>query len=190
MASVLIAGGGTYYALAKSGQDPEPVPQSATEQAGTSIMTFSYPWQPDDLRVAKDDAAVVVQGTVKEVLPAVWTTPDNTPPADARQAYEQATAHIRTPIRLSVERRFKGNNIPDDLILSTYGGTLGSTTVLTESNDLLKPGTRVVLFLKDQPSFANVQSSLQPTLILVVDGDVARGPISNVPLSRLVSELE
>ncbi|MBI2916979.1 MAG: hypothetical protein HYY01_03210 [Chloroflexi bacterium] len=194
LVSALLIAGSTYYAyyVLRASTSTHGAGAGATS-IGSMTGVFSYPWQPKDgveVKSAAQDAVIVAVAVVREVLPATWTTPDGSQPADVRDAFEKASAHIRTPIRMSVERVLKGDRVGDSLVISVYGGRADGTVVTTSDLDPLKPGVRVLLFLEELPRFSNPPSRLYPALTYVVDGEVAHGPMFDVPLADLIAQLK
>lgn len=188
LASVLLVAGSTYYVFR-----PARLPAETLNPAsrGSSVMSvYGYPWQPERLDLVAQDASLVVEGVIDEVLPPVWTTSDGAAPGDIRRAFEQASAHIRTPFRLSVDRAFKGSGVPRTLVFSVYGGAVGESIVTTDELERLKRGSKVIMFLKEHPKFPNVSSRFSPNLFFVIDGDVAHGPTRDVPVPDIVRQLQ
>lgn len=186
--SMVIAVGGTLYVL----QRERDAAASTPARIGASI--FAYPGQPDDWAVWARDVDLVVQGTVTEVLPPVWTTPDGHPPASPEE--RDPLVHIRTPMRLSVERVFKGAAVGNSLVFSVVGGRIGDTEwrMMEGTQGSYQVGDRVILLLRQakpgQPAALAADSGLFPSIGLVIEGDMARGPVKRVPLSRVIRQLE
>jgi hypothetical protein len=191
--SFLLVGGLTYYILS-SGSSP----QASNTDTSPSIEPFEpgtqrilgTSFQPEDLNALKSQSVVVVMGTVTEVLPSVWTTNDGVVPSDIRQTFEKASAHIRTPFRLAVERVYKANEVPSILEFSVYGGTTKDFNLISEDLERLKAGATVIMFMREHPQFTNVSSRLYPNLFFVVEGNVASGPVRDIPLSELESQIQ
>ncbi|MGH7964031.1 MAG: hypothetical protein ACRERD_19795, partial [Candidatus Binatia bacterium] len=129
-------------------------------------------------------ADIVVEGVIEELLPATWTTPNGHAPTTVHEEAIKLTQQnpliqIRTPIRLRVERMFKGETerIGNELGFSVVGGRVGDVAVVNETTlPLFKPGTRIVAFLHigepDSPAALAYPSALWPSRFLIVEGAV------------------
>ncbi len=189
--SILIAAAGTYYVLE---QHPVPAaPTSPTGQQPAHVMTIHhYPGQPETWTALTQDADVVVEGVVERVLPARWTTPDGNAPTTLYQS--DSAVHIRTPVRLRVTRVFKGQPVPASLVFSFLGGQVGDATWASEEQEIYQPGTRLLVFLyRGQVGSPPAQidpGALFPSIPLVIEGDVAHGPIKDIPVADLVQQIQ
>jgi hypothetical protein len=81
----------------------------------------------------------------------------------------------------------------EEIVFSVVGGRVGDTAVLTEDLDTYKSGRRIIVFLfkgpPGNPAATVHPSGLYPSTPLVIEGSVARGPVRNVPLAELISQL-
>lgn len=179
---------GSYYVLLKRG--------AISSQAGSNpsniVAVDSYPVQPDNWTLEADRVDIVVEGIVKEVLPAKWTTPDGKP-ASARAQGHNPSYQIRTPVRIDVQRAFKGAQPGRSLVFSFNGGRVDTATVVSENSDLYKPGARLLLFLNrgqpGTPAHVAHPSGLWTSMAFAVDDGVLHGPIEDVPVSEVVTQL-
>lgn len=188
--SLLIAASGTYYALAH-----RPMPAVPAQQMGgqathlTSI--HAYTGQPDTWTALTQDADVVVEGIVERMLPARWTTPDGAAPKTPQRT--DPTVHIRTPVRLTVTRVFKGQRVPASVIFSVPGGQVEDAALAAEEMEIYKPGTHLLVFLyRGQAGSPPAQidpGALFPSMPLVLEGDVAHGPIKDIPVVDLMQQI-
>ena len=165
------------------------------EGAANVILTDVYIGQPDDFSSALERSDLVVGGVIDELYPARWSTVDNAAPGTiTREVVKDLAIHIRTPVQLSVKRVFKGKSVGDTLKFSFVGGRVGDTAHVYEWSDVFEEGTRVIVFLaKGGPGSAahNVEpQGLYPRMHLVVRGDVAQGPIKDIPMKELLGQLQ
>jgi hypothetical protein len=165
--SLLIAGLGTAWAL----------------RPALTIETHAYTYQPDDLTPIAALSVYVVEGEVTGVLPSQWTTPDKRRPADVSQAIADPAIQLRTPVEISVERVYKGENVPKTLLFTLPGGREGNVEIGNSLGAELEPGTKIVIFLSEAPKDAgpwSLISPLYPQLYFVVEGDTLHGPLKDV----------
>jgi hypothetical protein len=157
----------------------------------TVVEQHSYTTQPDDLTPIADYSDLIVEGVVEKVHPAKWTTPDGTSPKDIAKAMQDPNIQLRTPIQLSVERVYKGQNISNDLLFTLAGGDDGKTKVKSETGKDLKQGSRVIVFLSTAPSNAGpwaAISPLYPQMYFVVEGNTLRGPLKDITRADFVEQ--
>jgi hypothetical protein len=95
-----------------------------------------------------EESPIVVIGTVRQVLPARWTTSGGGRPARVRDPH--LTAGIFRPVLLEVEQYLKGQRPQQQLMLFAVGGQIGQDSFVIEPDYLysFQEGERVVLFLK------------------------------------------
>lgn len=84
--------------------------RSVARQSATVTMS-SYTSQPDDLRIIAQHSDLVVEGTIEQVEPGRWTTPNGQAPQDVKSVLADPFSDIqlRTPVRLRIDRMYKGN---------------------------------------------------------------------------------
>jgi len=159
------------------------------------VRTFGYYVQPDNWGIASADADVVVRGTVREVLPSIWTTPDGSAPSP-EVWLNTSDYQIRTSIRLSIGKTFKGGDQGDTITISVYGGTVGDVTIETVAGmeNPFQNGNELILLL-DRPQRGSTVDRLggqfYPKDFLVVEGgNTARGKQRSVPLVNVLRQLE
>ena len=190
-----IAAVGSYYGfiVRDNDSDTHGLPQYAVG-AGNIIHTQAYVGQPDDFGPQLARSHIVVEGVIDELYPARWTTPQPAGPGViTKEVAKNPNIHIRTPVQLSVKRVFKGESVGDTLKFSFVGGRVGDTALVYEGNETFEEGSRVIVFLgKGKPGSPahNVEpEALYPRLHLVVRGDVAQGPIKDIPMKELLQQL-
>jgi len=176
--SVIIAGLGTAYAF----RTPEP----------KLIKMHGYTSQPEDLQPVTDLSTYVVEGVVKQVLPAQWTTPDKRRPLALQKALSDPDFQLRTPVRILVQTVYKGTNVPRTLLFTLPGGLEGDLKIQHEGAPELRPGMKILVFLSEAPPKAGPWariSRLYPQLYFVVDGDILHGPLKDVQRAEVQSKL-
>ncbi|HEX5505377.1 MAG TPA: hypothetical protein VFW96_22355 [Thermomicrobiales bacterium] len=97
-----------------------------------------------------DHAAVVIVGTVRQVLPTRWDTPDGRRPANPHDKANPYT--IYTPVLVDVEQYLKGQQPQSQLLLYAFGGQVGQDVAQRKPDSLytFHDGERVVLFLSER----------------------------------------
>lgn len=102
---------------------------------------------PPDIATWYDASDAVVVATVRQVLPARWTTPDGARPANPHDPSSAAT--IVTPVVIEVERSLTGKSPGQRLLLAAQGGSVGEDTIARDDGlTTFREGERVVLFLQ------------------------------------------
>lgn len=99
--------------------------------------------------IQTQNATMIIIGTVKQVLPARWDTPDGRPPPDACSL---STPHnIFRPVLVEVEQYVKGEQPQRIVQVYSFGGQVGKdkTTYSPEGLYTFREGERVLLFLKE-----------------------------------------
>lgn len=163
-----------------------------SNQAGSAPLasTNHLYWYISDVRGEATDADLILEGTVTEVHPAQWTTPDGEAPdqlnplalldpnvvldeqklpnGDVKLGDLYAETGIpdiqlRTPVTLAIDTVYKGDNVPDSLLFTFPGGGDGTNTVtFEESGPELQPGMCIVIFLSAAPPNAGPWSKISP----------------------------
>jgi hypothetical protein len=94
-------------------------------------------------------STMFIIGTVKQVLPDRWDSPNGGRPADA---CSMSTPHnIFRPVLVEVEQYVKGEQPHRIVQVYAFGGTVGKDTTTYRSSSLytFREGERVMLFLVD-----------------------------------------
>lgn len=152
----------------------------------------AYGVQPDDLTRILKTSDYVVEGTVREVDTAVWTTPNRLQPASLSVLLTDEQTQLRTAVVLEVEGVEKGDSVPGAIKFSMPGGRDGDITVSSPLGVTLEPGQRIVAFLDTAPPEAGRWkeiSPLFPHLILVVQGNALVGPDKTITRDNLANQL-
>lgn len=173
--------------------------RSSARQSATVTMS-SYTSQPDDLRIIAQHSDLVLEGTIEQVEPGRWTTPNGQPPQDIKSVLADPSSDIqlRTPVRLRIDRMYKGNYPARVILFTLPGGSLEQTTAVFEDHAdaeaherRLQSGTKVIVFLSHAPAHAGAWSKISPfypQLYLVVDGDTLHGPLKPLRRSTFIEQ--
>lgn len=179
-------------------QDPPPdptVPADAPVRVGV-LGDGGPPFVVDSTRAA----TIVAIGTVVQVLPARWNTPDGGRPANphTRQSKERDT--IYTPVIMRVETYLKGAQPQPQVQILVNGGVVGqdSITYGGRGNHAFREGERVVVFLNDRviptsrgeaPTLngAPFWNPVAPHFVVGQDGMATDG-FSTLPLQQVLDE--
>ena len=121
--------------------------------------------------------------------------PNTLPPYDwSKLATNHSAIHIRTPVQLLVKQIFKGKSIGDTLKFSFMGGRVGDTAHIVDWNESFQEGARIIVFLATGAPGSPVRnveaSGFYPRMHLVVEGDVAQGPVKDIPIKELLRQLQ
>lgn len=140
------------------------------------------------LRLPAVTAQRIVVGTIAEVGPARWNTPDGQRPARTVCDGEPLpNAIIYTPARVRVEQVVKGAITSAEIDVLLDGGTVGPDSLLTFGDQPLVADQRVLLFLVAIPAgqFILARYTINP------DGTAAPSlvPTDSRPLQQLLSEI-
>lgn len=120
--------------------------ETPTSDTTNSIQSTIHVSRYPDIPSASRLSSVVVIGTVKQVLPARWTTPDGQRPANPQTARQV----IFRPVIVEVEEYLKGETNQKIIRLYAWGGRIGNDVFELQPDDLydFQEGERAVLFLK------------------------------------------
>lgn len=180
--SLAIVAAGTYWVFARS-------PERSQSPGRTS---HAYGVQSKNLSRVSGISDLIVEGVVKEVYPAEWTTRDKNAPANVQEALGDQNIQVRTPVLLDVQEVLKGEGVPGTLLFTLPGGTAGDVTVTSPFGLTLEPGQRVLVFLSNAPKGSGPWSEispLYPQLFFIVDGEKLHGPEATVSRSSLMSQI-
>jgi hypothetical protein len=162
----------------------------------TTIELSSYEVQPDDLTPLFNASPLVVEGVVKKVLPAKWTTPDGLEPSDIAMAMQstdiQNDVQLRTPILIFITRVIKGN-ATGDLLFTIEGGESDNYIVTTEDDRSLVVGDRILIFLNKAPANAGPWAKISPYFpeyFFIIQGDYLVGTQNTVQKSEIENQIQ
>jgi hypothetical protein len=152
----------------------------------------AYGVQPDDLGRIIGISDYIVEGTVREVDRAVWTTPNRLRPASLNVLLSDEQTQLRTAVVLEVESVQKGEKVPGAIKFSLPGGEDGDVAVSSPLGVRLEPGQRILAFLSSAPPEAGRWkeiSPLFPQLIFVVKNGALAGPDKTITRENLTNQL-
>lgn len=129
-------------------------------------------------------AGTILVGTVVQVLPARWTTPDGQRPA--RPCTGPPHFGIVTPVRIRVEQVVKGQIVTADITVDAFGGTIGQDRYFYVDRDnptVFQVNERVIVFLN--------KNSIIGRYDIRADGTAVNryAPYESTTLSQLLSEI-
>ena len=134
---------------------------------------------PEDL--AKKSNLILI-GSVKEILPARWNTPDGKPPENAFEGSGLNDVIYRDVV-ISVDQYLKNPLSSNEVVVRMLGGTVGNLTLDVEDEPSFEPGEDVLLYLvedtkpatKDlEPEHFRVTGSFQGKYTLTGDGKAVK----------------
>lgn len=150
---------------------------------------------------ATKQATVVVIGTVQQVLPARWNTPDGGRPANPHSWESKQRDTIYTPVLVQVEAYLKGTQPQPRVFIFSNGGVVGqdSVTYGGRGNRTFREGERVVVFLNErvpstsqgtEPAVDGVPlwNPVSAHYVVASDG-LATDGFRAVPLQQLLAEI-
>jgi hypothetical protein len=143
-----------------------PVPTYAATPTDEPIAPSDADLQPSDLsqplrliisavrssntEISVKESASIIIGRVKEILPAIWVTPDGKRPKDLQASdYNDI---IMTPVLIEVEQFLRGSQSQTEILIYAVGGFVEPDEVKYTSDDLYEfiAGERVVVFIRDR----------------------------------------
>ncbi len=143
------------------------------------------------------EATVIALGTVVQVYPARWTTPDGRRPANPRDPTTRES--ISTPVLVEVEHYLKGPQPEQRLLIFAPGGKVGQDGVEVWLSGRLqyqyREGERVVVFLDQRPYGSartlDGRALWQPlsTHYVVGADEQASDGFHTLPLQQLLAEI-
>ncbi|WP_255334644.1 hypothetical protein [Methanosarcina sp. KYL-1] len=134
---------------------------------------------PEDLA---NKSYLILIGSVKEILPARWNTPDGKQPENAFEGSGLNDVIYRDVV-ISVDQYFKNPLSSNEVIVRVLGGTVGNLTLDVEDEPSFESGEDVLLFLvedtkpatKDlEPEHFRVTGSFQGKYALTGDGKAVK----------------
>lgn len=149
-----------------------------------------YAERETNTKLLTQKSKIITIGTVKEVLPARWTTPDGLRPANPWAFDNKYT--IFTPVRVEVKQYLKGQQSQRSFVLFALGGQVGQDKVAwgTDQLNVFQPGEQVLVFLSGTTSVANESFwGVVEHYTMTKDGYFSNGHRSLVA-QQLVSEIQ
>lgn len=140
----------------------------------------------------------IVQGTVKEILPSKWNTIDGKQPNKSLTKLIPGVDVIYTDTIIKVDKYLKNPQSSKEVVVRTFGGTVGNVTIKSEDDPIFEPGEKVLFYLsKDtSPHTDNigldhfmVTGFLQGKFKLTNDGKASR-PDETVSQGALLSTIK
>ncbi|MHC1756134.1 MAG: hypothetical protein AB9861_12010 [Methanosarcina sp.] len=159
------------------------------ERSG-ELIAFSH----NDL---SKESNVIVMGTVKEILPSKWNTPDGTKPEKAIEDLDLDDV-IYTDIIISVDKYLKNPLDSQEVIVRILGGSVGEDTMLADDEPSFKVGEKTLLYLvadndpatkNSGPQHFTVKGHSQGKYILTADGQAVRND-EIIKLQELLSTID
>lgn len=126
---------------------------------------------------------MILMGTVKKTLQSKWNTIDGKQPNKPLNELIPGVDVIYTDTIINVDKYLKNPQSSQEVIIRTFGGTVGNVTIKSEDDPSFEPGEKVFLYLsKDtSPYTANfgpdhfmVTGFLQGKFKLTDDGKAVR----------------
>ena len=120
--------------MAQSGIRPSPL-VTGTPQEGTAKFYRTLPpgYVPSTLKQMCDMSTLIVEGTVRSSLLPRQLSPNN----------------LETDSIITVTRSLKGSAANADISVSQPGGTIGKLTLSPAQYNIMRPGEKYLLFLKE-----------------------------------------
>lgn len=178
---------------------PQPTPGSDEPYH----LTIHAERVPPNATVSTQFATYVIDGTVRQVGPARWTTPDGRRPANPWAVDNRHT--IFTPVLVQVADYLRGTDVTSEVLVYAIGGAVGQDSVAYDSDDLytFREGERVILFLNPMRAVLPIQTVNGLPLREVVDHYTIRGEKAtntyyndmngvigpSIPLQRLLDDI-
>lgn len=147
-----------------------------------------------NIEISTDQASIIAIGTVKQVMPARWSTPDGLRPANPRETSPEGyLIHtIFRPVLLEVEQYLKGEQSQRELLLFAWGGTVGADSVEISGDPYeFREGERVIVFLVPDHRTHNNSPLLGivERYTITPDGQAVNS-LRSVPLQELIKEIQ
>ncbi len=139
--------------LLESGPSPE---KGAVEELNASdepVVATEVSYEliylsPEEL--AKESDLILI-GSVKEILPARWNTPDGKQPENAFEGLDW-NAVIYRDVVISVDEYLKNSLPSNEVVVRVLGGTVGNLGMDVEDEASFEPGEDVLLYLVEDTS--------------------------------------
>jgi hypothetical protein len=133
------------------------LPESGFSTGNGSTEKFSASDVPSTITVSScvaymgldelnKNSDLVIIGSVKEILPARWNTPDGEQPENALEDLDLHEVIYRDVV-ISVDEYLKNSLSSNEVVVRVLGGTVGNLTMDVEDEPSLEPGEDVLLYL-------------------------------------------
>jgi hypothetical protein len=142
-------------------------------------------WDQDTLTKR---SSAIIYGTIIQVQPARWSTPNGQRPKNPFDPNN--TAFIYTPVKIRVIELLKGN-LQQEILIDISGGTVGqdSAKVMSEDRYTFKEGQQVILYLPDGATYLNgAIHNFYDRYTITADGQ-AQNENRKVPLLQLLDSI-
>ncbi|HII02979.1 TPA: hypothetical protein HA351_15445 [Methanosarcinaceae archaeon] len=103
---------------------------------------------PEELAKKSD---LILIGSVKEILPARWSTPDGGQPENAIEALGRDEVIYRDVV-ISVDEYLKNSLSSNEVVVRVLGGIVGNLGMDVEDEASFEPGEDVLLYLVEDTS--------------------------------------
>lgn len=166
------------------------IPEVPTPAPGTPFHLTVSGERAANTKLSTQQAAIIGIGTVKQVMPARWTTPNGQRPANPFAPTNQET--IFRPVLFEVDQYLKGQQPQRELLLFAFGGTVGQDTTERISDDLFvfHEGDKAILFLVTRGRSLNGSPmwDILEHYTITPDGQ-AVNTVRHVALQQLIDEV-
>ncbi|KGK98473.1 hypothetical protein LI82_12310 [Methanococcoides methylutens] len=89
---------------------------------------------------------LIIIGTVKEIEPSKWNTPDGKRPGELIEDFKSSD-EIYTDVIVTVDDTLKNSHNSKEIVVRLRGGTVGEDTMIIEDIPSFKSGEKVLLYL-------------------------------------------
>lgn len=138
--------------------DVRPTSENAEEiQSAKAVISISGLLEYLNFTQLSERSELIVTGTVEEVLPAKWNTPDGRRRGDT--IYDIAENDtMYTDIIIKVDQYLKGSLDDQDIRVRTLGGEDDIVAIVFEDEPFFKENERVLLYLRNNtyPAFTDI----------------------------------
>ncbi|MFD3166336.1 hypothetical protein [Herpetosiphon sp. NSE202] len=142
-----------------------------------------------DLKLLDRDSTYVVEGEIIEIEASRWTTPDGLRPLDMQQLQTDSTIQLRTPIRLAIDKLYKGTLATPSIRFTLPGGSDDHYSVNTEWDMQLAKGQKIIVFLSVAPEnagpWAQISAYYPQAIFKVDDTNTLEGATNSIDYADL-----
>lgn len=180
----LIAG----IALIPSGNSANtPITIKSANLWDSNVLNVSYLAKSSD---------TIAMGTVKEVLPGKWNTPDGKRPTELKNEI------IYTDVIIDVGQYLKNPQASKNLTVRVLGGTVGIDSMTAEDEPKFEPNEKVILFLTREDTITGniggqhlrVQGGIHGKFTITADQQAVRPDLPqeyrSMPLQELLKKIQ